>query len=371
MAERALFLPNLKPSRFAHVGVRSASVILLITLVAMAALIAAGAFAEAPPSVPSEGKGDLVLYETIVSAMRLGSPYYQAAHEALLAGGYGTLSVFNWRLPTLATVQSFMSPSSWTFSAGLVAAGAVILAIGAIGRHHGPATAAIAALTVSANLIIFTSSASAQFSEVVAGALILASIGAYGLRWNITGALLAIIAMFIRELSGVYALVCLYMAWRQRDTKQLALLTTGILAFALYFSWHYTSVQSRLGPYDIGYPDGWIQFGGLDFILATASFNGVFAVLPSWGTALILPLSLLGFAGGHPKTLRAALTLIGYLLAFAVVGKPFNYYWGAIYTPVMMIGLALAPAALRDLTCALLGKGPHRLPVNLSQQDSL
>jgi hypothetical protein len=31
------------------------------------------------------------------------------------------------------------------------------------------------------------------------------------------------------------------------------------------------------------------------------------------------------------------------------VGKPFNNYWGAMYTPLLMLGLPWAMVALRDL----------------------
>jgi uncharacterized membrane protein YbhN (UPF0104 family) len=43
-------------------------------------------------------------------------------------------------------------------------------------------------------------------------------------------------------------------------------------------------------------------------------------------------------------------TVALYLLAFLCVGKPFNNYWGAVYTPLMAFGLAAVPAALADLT---------------------
>jgi len=36
-----------------------------------------------------------------------------------------------------------------------------------------------------------------------------------------------------------------------------------------------------------------------------------------------------------------------------MVGKPFNTYWGMIYTPLMSIGLALAPLAIIQLWRAI------------------
>ena len=85
---------------------------------------------------------------------------------------------------------------------------------------------------------------------------------------------------------------------------------------------------------------------------------GAFIAAPLWATAILMPLCLLGLAAWQGAgARRVALTVAAYLVAFAVVGKPFNTYWGALYTPLMMIGLAFVPAALRDLFAALRADG--------------
>jgi hypothetical protein len=45
----------------------------------------------------------------------------------------------------------------------------------------------------------------------------------------------------------------------------------------------------------------------------------------------------------------AALLYAGYGLAFAIVGRADNYYWGAMVAPAMFIGLAFVPMAVRSL----------------------
>jgi hypothetical protein len=42
-------------------------------------------------------------------------------------------------------------------------------------------------------------------------------------------------------------------------------------------------------------------------------------------------------------------TVCAYLAAFAVVGHPFNQYWGSMFAPLLCFGFGLAPRALVDL----------------------
>jgi len=61
-----------------------------------------------------------------------------------------------------------------------------------------------------------------------------------------------------------------------------------------------------------------------------------------------------GLAGWRGETGRRCLgTTVAYLAAFAVVGQPFNEYWGLLYAPLLPLGIAQAPAALRDLIQSL------------------
>ena len=111
------------------------------------------------------------------------------------------------------------------------------------------------------------------------------------------------------------------------------------------------TVESEVFAHGVG---GWLSFGGLNFILATANFNGLMLAKPYWVTALLLPVGAFGLiAWRSPGAARAALTVGAYLCLFAIVGQPFDEYWGALYTPLMMIGLAFVPAGLRDLIAGL------------------
>jgi hypothetical protein len=98
-----------------------------------------------------------------------------------------------------------------------------------------------------------------------------------------------------------------------------------------------------------------LQFGGLGFDLGTATFNGLFLLLPVWVTALYLPLALLGLVGGKSSG-RMGATVLSFLVLFACVGKPDNLYWGSLYTPLLALGLPWVWPAVRDLWGAALGR---------------
>jgi hypothetical protein len=85
-------------------------------------------------------------------------------------------------------------------------------------------------------------------------------------------------------------------------------------------------------------------------VISTAQVNAYLLALPQWVTGIYLSLALLGFAGWTaPWGQRAGLTAALYLGDFAIVGNPFNQYWGSLIAPLLCLGVAQAPAALIDL----------------------
>ncbi|UVO39412.1 hypothetical protein KUL72_14175 [Bradyrhizobium arachidis] len=157
----------------------------------------------------------------------------------------------------------------------------------------------------------------------------------------------AIAALFIRELAAPYVVLCIAFAIYQKNTRELVGLALGLAGYFAYLLLHWIRVAHQLGANERTYSEGWIQFGGVRFILQTAHFNGIFLLLPLWLTALILPAPLTGLFAWL-SGLRAALTVTTYLCFFAVAGKPFNYYWGALYAPVLILGLPWSIPAVYD-----------------------
>src|SRR5690349_12014001 len=80
--------------------------LVLVLLLGLAAVLVWTGLGITEP-VKRAGATDLDTYERVVTALRAGQGYYGALHQALLDGGYGTLSPLNWRTPLFLTIVSW------------------------------------------------------------------------------------------------------------------------------------------------------------------------------------------------------------------------------------------------------------------------
>lgn len=343
-------------TRFHALTLRAAVLTLVLVVLTALALVWAETSYRPPPGAGGERHGDSATYERIIARMKAGEAYYPAAHAELVANDYGTRSVFNWRTPLYPTLVSLLPSIGFAqvLLAGLALAAALMAGRLAIGEGGLPVAMALGASLV-VSLATCLAPATVLFSETAAGVLILMSVAARGLRWHWLAFAAAVLALFIRELAAPFVVVSALAALAARRKSEVYAWGAALCAYAGYFLLHAHEVAAQIGPMDKAYPDGWVQFGGLDFVLATAQVNGMFWLLPLWVTAIALPLSVLGLAAIPGRWSRVALaTILAYLGLFLVVGKPVNTYWGLIYTPLLALGLAWAPFALRDIATVLL-----------------
>jgi Na+/phosphate symporter len=172
-------------------------------------------------------------------------------------------------------------------------------------------------------------------------------------RWK-PAVLAGLVAVLLRELVVLYIIVALTIALFRGDRRQ-AVAWTGVLAvFAVYLGLHALEVGARLTDLDLRHDGGWIQFGGLGFVLATVRMQPLLLIAPAAVTAIYLPLTVLGLlAWEDRKALVLRATCIGFIAAFLVVGRPVNYYWGFLYAPLLALGVGWSARGGKALAAAL------------------
>lgn len=335
-------LANLAPAR-------RLAVLFAVLLLAAGLLVATLGATPLQPDPAAPRLGDAATYLEIVGRMQSGEAYYDAAHEVLRTNGYGTASVFNWRFPLWPSFLALLPGLGWAQALlGLLGIAAIILVAREWRTPLGLLRTRIAALLAALSLGGLLAPESVLFAEVAAGVLILLSFAAYAADWRWLGVAAALLALFVRELAAPAVIVALLYAVRDHRPREVVVLLLGIAAFAMSYALHAGAILSRLGPADLAYAAGWLQFGGLGFLARAAQFNGLFALAPVWLSALLLPLGLLGALAALPN-LRAAMVLVLFVAAFAIIGKPFNTYWGALFTPLMSLCLVWSVPTIRDL----------------------
>jgi hypothetical protein len=342
---------------------RQALAVATLTVAALAWSLTAASSKNAGPIYTNTG--DMPLFRSILDRVRTGEDYYDAAYQEMRSRNYPTGSMFNWRSPALYSWLLGSLPNLNWGHALLVAgaAAALLLAYRALSSQGGRWMAvAIFVLLVGAFLPVFTGLALLPemyplfvYTELWSGLLIALSVCAYGNgRWGLATAA-GLLALFIRELALPYCLVSLALAsWRKRWSETSVWLA-GLLLFGLFLSIHAQEISLRVTGSDYAFAEGWVQFGGMRFLLTTARMHGFLALLPLWVTAICLPLALFGLGAWQgPMSVRVGLTTALYVAAFMVVGKAFNPYWGLLYVPLLSFGWVWFPVGLRDLILVML-----------------
>lgn len=329
-------------------------------VLAALALTAAGGVAVTLSSLASSNagekrtrEGDVQLYRAKVDRVHAGEPYYPVAGDEMRRRGYPTRSVFNWRLPTPFWVMGWMP--AVVLGKGLVCGLGVallLMAFEAVARERNNAVRQplACALLLTGPLLPCLLDDLFVMPVLWAGILIALSVCAYGVGRPRLGVAFGLAAVFLRELAMPYCLVATALAWRKRRWGELLAWTVGLAAFGCLFAWHWWQVNALIQPGDRAHQESWVQLGGAGFVISTAQMNAYLVLLPQWITALYLVAALVGFAGWNTELgLRAGLSGCLFVILFAVVGQPFNQYWGSLIAPLLCFPVARFPASVWDL----------------------
>jgi hypothetical protein len=322
---------------------------------------------------PRLGAGDVALYRAEVDRIHAGQGYYQAASAELLARGYPTRSVFNWRLPLPIwligklpapphrSAAGVAAPQQWSLGKVLLcllALAVILTAFAALAREGNLWPALGCSLLLTGPLMLCVLGDIFVMPVLWAGVLLTLSIGAYGAGRPYCGVVIGLAAAFCRELALPYCLLCAAIAWRHQRRRELAAWAVGLAAWAAYFALHWLRVANLITPDARAHPEGWLAFHGTSLVLCMVQMNPYLLLLPQWVAALYFAAAMFGFAGWHtPLGVRAGLTAALFVAAFGIVGQEFNQYWGTLLAPLLCFGFVRLPQSLWDLLRAATLKG--------------
>jgi hypothetical protein len=307
---------------------------------------------------PDRGPSDFALYRAEIDRMHAGESYYDVAGDELRTRGYPTRSVFNWRTPLpMWLVAKLPDPAVGQTVLVLLAVGMWLLAFGLLESQLGRRASVVGMLTISGTVLPCMLGDLFVMPELWAGILIGLSAVAYGGERRKLGFAAGLSALFVRELSGLWCLTCLVFDARERRWRGVALWASGLAVYAVYFAVHVTAVLPLISAGDVAHEHGWVRFGGAGFVISTVQVNAWLLLLPQWITAVYFVAALVGAAGWSSSAgQRIGLGVAGYALAFAIVGQPFNQYWGSLTAPLFALAASAFPVIAGDLWRTAFGR---------------
>lgn len=303
------------------------------------------------PLTAKPGQSDADLYRAIDARIQAGQDYYHAAAAEQRVRGYPLKPFVTMRLPTRSWVQQAPGGETGTL---ILLWTIALFAIGAMLRRLRRDAVPRSLWMLCGLLLAFTASALVQtgllmWHEIWAGYLITLSLACRSPRLWWPSVLLGLAALLFRELALPYLVAMAGMALIERRRGEAIGWAIAILIGIAALLLHAHAVHAVLLPGDHASP-GWSRFGGWRFDMTVLRDPSLLRLLPQPFGSLLVPLTLLGWAAWRsPYAARYALTLAMWLLAFLVIGRPENFYWGMMIAPLLLVGLPLALPALRDL----------------------
>lgn len=296
-------------------------------------------------------KTDNGLYLAIIDRVKGGDGYYEAAVSEQGQRGYPLRPVMTVREPALSYIGAALR-SQTTMHLTLVAL-AVIASILMLVRTERLSSGL---LSWSMAMIFFGGGIAVAFThnfvvihEVWAVVFMIFALVASGARRPYASAAFGLVAVLVRELAFPFLIVMLVLAWRERRLREVRAWAVSIAIFAMGYAVHAAMVLSHTSSDQLHAP-GWVKFGGWAFVLETVRFSSVLHALPVAVTAVVVPLALLGWISKRGEFAdRVILLMAMYIPVFMVLGRPWNSYWGLLYTALLLPGLAFAPFAAVSL----------------------
>ena len=331
-----------------------------ITTVGFTEAVAGGA-AAAAAARPRDH--DLALYDRVISRIGRGENYYSAAAEEHRKADYPLRPGVAVRLPTLAYLDMWLGDQGQGADA-LVSGelGAALLLLGAVvwawWRRLGEEPGGAPFQRIGTALMFMGASLGLNryyfvLHELWAGMLIALSLALHrpGQRW-LGAVLVAGLALAIREHALPYVLLMGALALWRRNWRESAAWGALLALFGLGLALHLHLVAQQVLPGDPSGPT-WLALRGLSGWLSNVVLSSNLRFLPHFVSGPLVILMVFGWAGWRSSlATTATLLYLGYGLAFMLIGRADNFYWGAVIAPAMLVGLAFVPRGVRSLILA-------------------
>lgn len=295
---------------------------------------------------------DLRLYLLVAERVKRGDNYYVAATELQRSNNYPVAPGLTVRLPTLAYLFALLGTVGVSVLAYVLVAGAVYAVWRRFDEEPGGSNFRLFGASLA-----FVGMANAThphfllLHEVLSGVLITLSFGLHRPekgKW-IGAWLAAAAALSIRELALPFVLLMAAFALWRRHWREGAAWVFLAALFAAGLAWHLSLAEAQIRPGD---PISltWIAFDGLAGFLYKAIHSSALSQLPVVLAGPVVILAVFGWTGWKaPMASFASLLLAGYALAFMIVGRTNNFYWGVMIEAFLFAGLAVLPFSAKSL----------------------
>ncbi len=310
-----------------------------------------------------DGKdNDLRLYRLIIERVKHGDNYYVAATESQRDNAYPVAPGLTVRLPTLAYAAAFLGPI------GVAVVALILLAVVLMAMHRrfsaepgGEAFRLFGVVLLFVGLATSTHPSYLVLHEVWAAEFMALSFAlhrpAQG-KW--LGALIAAAAaLAVRETALPFVLLMVAWALWHRRWREGAAWALLVAVFAVALTIHVHLAEAQIRPGDPISPS-WLVLGGLQGFLYKVINSSSLNMLPTIIAGPAVILALFGWTGWKsPMGNFATMLTFGYALAFMIAGRDNNFYWGVIITPILFMGLAVMPFAVKSLWHRAFGAPVH------------
>jgi hypothetical protein len=292
--------------------------------------------------------GDTALYRTVIQRLKHGESYEPATVAEMRARRFPMKPFLVVRPPALAVMLSWAPDLTVaTLVQSLLALGVVVAWVWRLrGALPGPLGLGWSALAVFSGAVAGMVGGEAPlFHEEWAGLLIALSLALRTERRFGAAVALGLLAALIREFGLPYLLTMAAVAALEKRWREALAFGVALALSAAALALHAHAVEA-LTIHDEA-TRRWVGFAGWPLVTAGSAWNLAAILLGPWGRAFVFPLGLIGALAWKDR--RLILLLVGYAVGFMTIGRLENYYWCLMITPLVGVGLALAPAGVRDL----------------------